>query len=64
MDFMLELPLEIGRPSGANMEGEIEGKEVEREVEEPFVVRMVEGCADNWTFQDWKKVTFEFHQCR
>jgi len=54
MDFMMELPLEIGRPTGVNTDEDVEGEEAE--VEEPFVVRMVEGCAENWTFQDWKKV--------
>ena len=57
MDFMMELPLEIGRPTGVNTDEDVEGEEgEEREAEEPFVVRMVEGCAENWTFQDWKKV--------
>ena len=56
MDFMMELPLEIGRPTGADAEGEVEEEGEEYPVEDPFVVRMVEGCAENWTFTDWKKV--------
>ena len=57
MDFLMELPLEIGRPTGPDPDPD-DDREGEEE-ENPYVIRMVEGCADNWDFKDWKKVTTE-----
>ena len=57
----MELPLEIGRPTGPDKDPDEQKKREEEEGEEeeeedPYVVRMVEGCADDWEFKDWKKV--------
>ena len=64
MDFLMELPLEIGRPTGPEKEPGVKNEgekdegedEADTEDEDSYVVRMVEGCADNWEFKDWKKV--------
>ena len=57
MDFLMELPLEIGRPTGPEKDPEAKDEDEEQSGDEKSqVIRMVEGCADNWEFKDWKKV--------